>query len=146
MEMTIKIDYEGYWRDLNSGGVPSTSGVYSVYAATYDASENTVALKRLLYIGEAADVGDRIRNHERRPDWKKQLRAGEEVCFSVGRVESAIRERAEAALIFKHKPPLNTSCTEDFNHDRTTMSLSGKCALLTTYFTVERTVRRAAWR
>lgn len=145
-EMTIKIDFEGYWRDVNSGGIPSASGVYSVYAATYDARKKTVDLKRLLYIGEAADVGDRVRNHERRADWTKQLRAGEVLCFSIGRVESTIRNRAEAALIFKHKPPLNTSCTEEFNYDRTTVSLSGKCALLTTYFTVERTIRRAAWR
>ncbi|MCA9609498.1 MAG: GIY-YIG nuclease family protein [Myxococcales bacterium] len=144
-ETTIKMEFEGYWRDVNSGGIPSASGVYSVYAATHDAREKTVDLKRLLYIGEAADVGDRIRNHERRADWTRQLRTGEVLCFAIGRVASTIRNRAEAALIFKHQPPLNTSCTEEFKYDRTTMSLSGQCALLTTYFTVERT-HRAAWR
>jgi excinuclease UvrABC nuclease subunit len=117
-----------------------------VYAATYNAHEETVSLNRLLYIGEAANVGERIRNHGRRPDWTKKLRAGEVLCFSIGRVESTVRERAEAALIFKHKPPLNTSCTAEFNYDRTTMSLSGRCALLVTDFTVERTVRRTASR
>ena len=52
----------------------------------------------------------------------------------------------EAALIFKHQPPLCTSCKDSFNYDRTTISLTGECALLTTYFTVDRTAQRAAWR
>lgn len=145
-ETTIKIDFEGYWRDQNVSGAPAVSGVYAVYPTTYNPSANTVALNRLLYIGEATDVRARLETHERRPDWKANLRLGEELCFSVGRVESSCRDRAEAALIYKHKPPLNISCTDQFNYDRTTISLTGACALLSMYFIVERSAQRGAWR
>jgi excinuclease UvrABC nuclease subunit len=146
VNMTINVDFEGYWRDVNSGGIPNDSGVYAVYTATYDSQKGTVFLTRLLYIGEAGAVGDRIRNHERREDWRNQLRLGEVLCFSLGRVNATIRNRAEAALIFEHKPPLNTSCIEEFTYESTTMVLSGDHSFLEPRFTVEPTARRAAWR
>lgn len=142
---TIWIEFDGYWRDVNVGHVPAVSGVYVAYAAIYDANSRQVSLKRVLYIGESADVRARLETHERRPDWKHALRAGEVLCFSVGPVASGSRNRAEAALIYKHQPPLNTSCKDEFNYDSTTISLTGQTALLHTHFTVERTVR-SAWR
>lgn len=141
-EETIEIEMEGYWRDQSVSDSPSASGVYAVYAATYNSSINRVALHRLLYIGEAANVRERLLMHERYPHWKARLGLGEELCFSVGRVHSSCRERVEAAFIFEHKPPLNTSCTMQFNYDRTTVSLTGACALLSSYFCVEGRAQR----
>lgn len=134
---TIAIEMEGYWREANVGGVPNKSGVYSVYECTYNKTENTVTLNKLIYIGESADVGSRLANHEKRPDWKKHVRSGNELCYSFGQVPSSTRERAEAALIYKHKPPVNTEYVNSFPFPKTTISLTGKTALLHTSFTVE---------
>jgi len=138
-EKTIDVTFDGYWRDANKGGIPAQSGVYCVYECTYNAAANTVDLRTLIYIGEADNVHDRIANHEKYNDWLSHVRAGNELCFSFGGVDAATRERAEAALIFKHKPPENTEYVDSFPFDKTTMQLTGKTALLVTAFTVYRT-------
>jgi GIY-YIG catalytic domain. len=133
---TISIEMEGYWREVNVGGVPNKSGVYCVYECTHNKTEKTVTLNKLIYIGESADVGNRLANHEKKPDWKKHVRSGNELCYSFGQVPSITRERAEAALIYKHKPPVNTEYVDNFPFPRTTISLTGRTALLSTSFTV----------
>jgi hypothetical protein len=61
------------------------------------------------------------------------------LCFSAARVETkATRQRAEAALIFKHKPPVNDEYTGSFPFDTTTIKANGKIAKLTTSFTVKK--------
>ena len=42
-------------------------------------------------------------------------------------------ERAEAAMIFKHKPPCNTQFVESFPFDTTTITTSGKNALMNVF-------------
>jgi hypothetical protein len=84
--MTAKsyaLTFDGYWREAKISGLPAKSGIYGVYACVHDATGNTVTLNRLLYIGEAANVQDRIANHERKADWKRRLKAGEELCFNA---------------------------------------------------------------
>jgi len=98
-----------------------------------------VSIHKLIYIGEAGDVQDRIKNHDLWDSWKKHVGEGNQLCFSFGYVESSNRDRVEAALIFKHKPPENTEYKDSFPFDKTTISLSGRTALLNTNFTVERT-------
>ncbi len=138
-EKTISIEFDGYWRDENKGGIPAKSGVYCVYECTHNVTKKTVTLKTLIYIGEAENVRSRIANHEKRSDWLKHVRQGNELAFSFGGVSGPDRERGEAAMIFKHKPPENTEYVNSFPFDKTTMSLSGKTDLLTTKFTVNRT-------
>lgn len=138
-EKTIKIKFEGYWLDEKKSVVPAQSGVYCVYECRYNQTEDTVSLITLIYIGEADNVRERIANHEKYQDWLKHVRHGNELCFSFGPIISADRERAEAAMIFKHKPPENEEYMYSFPFDRTTISLSGNTALLKIYFTVERT-------
>jgi len=138
-EKTFEVDFEGYWREPNIGGIPSGSGVYCVYECTYNVSSNTVLVHKLIYIGEGGDVNDRIKNHGNWDDWKKHIQSGNQLCFSYGYVESADRERVEAALIFKHKPLENSEYTDSFPFDKTTIILSGKTALLKTSFTLEKT-------
>ena len=138
-EKTIAIEFEGYWRDENKGGIPARSGVYVVYDCTHNVSNKTVTIHKLIYIGESGNVNDRVANHEKYRDWLKHVRRGNELCFSFGGVVAADRDRAEAALIFKHKPPENDEYKNSFPFDKTTMSLSGKIALLGTHFTVDRT-------
>lgn len=136
---TYNMDFDGYWRDQNKGGLPEKSGVYCVYSCVYNKSEKTVSIKKLIYIGEAANVKSRVANHERYNDWKRHLKSGEELCFNFGGVAASDRDRCEAALIFKHKPPENTEYVDSFPFDQTTMKLTGKTALLETNFTVYRT-------
>jgi len=136
---TFDIEFEGYWRDTNRSGVPAKSGIYCVYEGKYDKSANTVSLLTLIYIGEADDVASRIAGHEKRKDWLKRVRSGNELCYSFGAIPATNRVRSEAAMIFKHKPPENTEYKHTFPFDRTTMTLSGKTALLTKQFTVDRT-------
>ena len=138
-EQTYSVEFDGYWRDLKKGGVPAKSGIYCVYECTFNAQTNKVSLNKLIYIGESGNVRDRIANHEKYEDWKKHVRQGNELCFSFGAVASTSRERCEAAMIFKHKPPENTEYRNEFPYDKTAMNLSGKIALLTPTFTVNRT-------
>jgi len=138
-EQTFKVEFDGYWREPNIGGIPNKSGVYCVYECTYNENNKTVSIHKLIYIGEAGEVKDRIQNHELWSKWKKHVREGNQLCFSFGYVESDNRDRVEAALIFKHKPPENSEYIDSFPFDKTTISLSGRTALLNTNFTVERT-------
>jgi len=129
-EQTFQVEFEGYWREPNINGIPTKSGVYCVYECTYNESERTVSIHKLIYIGEAGDANNRIENHEKWGDWRKHVREGRQLCFSFGYVESSDRERVEAALIFKHKPPENSEYLDSFPFDKTTVLLSGKTSLL----------------
>ncbi len=136
---TYNIEFDGYWRDENKDGLSSKSGVYCVYSCIYNRSKNTVSIKKLIYIGEAVNVNSRVANHEKYDDWRSHLKSDEELCFSFGGVGAEDRDRCEAALIFKHKPPENEEYVNSFPFDQITMRLSGKTALLSTNFTVYRT-------
>lgn len=138
-EKTISIEFDGYWRDEKSGSIPARSGIYCVYECTHNVKKKTVSLHKLIYIGEAENVRSRIADHEKKARWLKHVRRDNELCFSFGGVSGSDRERGEAAMIFKHKPPENTEYVDSFPFDKTTMSLSGKTSLLTTNFTVNRT-------
>jgi len=136
---TFSIEFAGYWRDKNKEGIPAKSGIYCVYSCVYNINEKTVTLKKLIYIGEADNVKDRIANHEKKPKWEKFLGTNEELCYSFGPIDATNRVRCEAAMIFKHKPPVNTEYVDSFPFDQTTMKLSGETGFLYTDFTVNRT-------
>ena len=138
------LTYRGYWRESNRSGVPASSGVYSVYACTYDRYSDTVTLQKLIYIGESANVRDRIANHEKWQEWRRHLRPGQELCFNFAAI-TADRERVEAALINHHKPPANSEYVNYFPYPQTSVRTSGKNALLSTHFTVYTSQRRSAF-
>ena len=137
---TYQLTFDGYWLAANVGGLPDQSGIYGVYAGAYNQQANTVALNRLLYLGEAAAVRSRVVNHDRLPDWKCLLKPGEILCFNVALISpDGARRRAEAAMIFKHKPPCNTEYVDNFPFDTTSVTTGGKNALMQSSFTVVRT-------
>ena len=138
-EITVIINFDGYWLDENKGDLPEKSGIYCVYECTYNKQENIVNVQKLIYIGEAENVKNRVANHENYKNWVKHVRLGNELCFSFGRVGATDRARVEAAMIFKHEPPENDEYIDSFPYDRTTMLLSGMTALLNTSFTVNKT-------
>jgi len=146
--MTAKsyaLTFDGYWDEPNISGLPATSGIYGVYPCTYNESGRTVSVSRLLYIGESSDVQGRVAGHEKLPAWKRQLKQGEVLCFNAAPISpTADRERAEAAMIFKHKPPCNTEYVDYFPFDTTTVTTSGKNALMHAFFTVTYTEKTPA--
>jgi len=134
---TYNLSFDGYWLEAGIGGLPERSGIYCVYVCSYNRLKNTVSPKKLIYIGESEDVRDRIANHEKWSEWRRYLQSGEELCFSAALINgNTDRERTEAAMIYKHKPPCNTEYKDSFPYDETTVRTSGRKALLHDYFTV----------
>jgi excinuclease UvrABC nuclease subunit len=139
-EKSYLLTFNGYWREPNISGLPASSGIYCVYGCTHNTVAGTVTLNRLLYVGEAENVNNRVRGHEKLPEWRRELRLGEQICISAALISGiADRQRAEAAQIFKHKPPCNTTYQDAFPFDRATISNIGQAALLIPKFTVDRT-------
>jgi hypothetical protein len=139
---TIDLTFGGYWREPNVSGLPAGAGIYCVYTCTYnnDAQPKpTVSIAKLVYIGESSGILERVTNHPLWDEWKKQLAARQVVCVSASTVNpEATRQRAEAALIFKHKPPMNNEYTHSFPFDTTTVHAGGKTERLTVNFTVKK--------
>ena len=134
---SYSLNFDGYWCAPNASGLPAKSGIYCVYACTHNQQENTVSLRKLLYIGEAANVRDRVGSHDRWRDWERELQRGEVLCFSAALIApEADRQRAEAAMIYQHKPPCNVEYVNSFPFEQTTISTGGRNALLNEYFTV----------
>ena len=135
---TYSINFDGYWREINKGGVPAKSGIYCVYSCTYDQKEKNLNLKKLLYIGVSDDVRVRISKHEKQSDWEAHLRKNEVLCYSFGDVSSSVRDRCEASMIFKHKPPENTEYVDSLPPEfkPTTLTISGTSRFLENNFTV----------
>ncbi len=135
---TYEIEFDGYWIEPNKGSTPDASGIYCVYSCVHNKEKKTVSIKKLIYIGESGDVNDRLSSHEKLDDWKRHVKTGEVLCYSVAKLASANRVRCEAAMINKHTPPVNTEYVNSFPYDQTTMRLSGKTNKLHTEFTVNR--------
>lgn len=139
MAKTISLQFKGYWREVDKGGIPARSGVYVVYVCRYNEQTDRVTLHKLIYIGEAEDVCDRIPGHKKWPEWRLEVPKGSEVCFSFASVTSPDRKRAEAALIYHHKPPCNTEHIDTFPFAETTVKSTGERELLSSPITVYKT-------
>jgi|SRR5450432_503261 len=133
---TFNIVLEGYWREKNKTGIPVYPGLFIVYETKFNADTNTVTLIRLLYIGEAENLNNRILKHPKLDEWSKNIAAGNELSYSVARVETNNRTRIKAALIYKFRPMLNIDFKDSFLYDATMILLSGKTNLLSPHFTV----------
>jgi len=139
MAKTISLEFEGYYREINKGGIPAKSGIYLVYVCRYNGTEGTVTLDKLIYIGEAENVNERVDNHGKWPEWRQYAPRGSQICFSFAGVTNPDRERAEAALIYHHKPPCNNEYTDSFPFEDKTVKSTGQCARLSSPITVHRT-------
>jgi hypothetical protein len=136
--MTFNVVFQGYWLESGIDSIPAKSGVYCVYECKYNSDRDTISIRRLIYIGEAEDVRDRIKKHEKKPEWKGYVSSGNELCYNFGYVESAYRDRVKAAFIFKHGPPENTEYVDEFPFDTTIIKAGGKKEKLSRNFTVYR--------
>ena len=137
MSKSYTLEFEGYRLESGIRNWQMKSGIYCVYACTYNKSTDTVAIRKLLYIGEAGNVSSRIGSHQDKTKWQRYLCDGEEFCFSAAPISPASdRERAEAAMINHHKPPCNTEYVNNFDYDKTTITTNGKNEKLSKQFSV----------
>mgnify|MGYP006289169061 CR=1 FL=1 len=135
----ISICFHGYWREIHKEEIPGISGVYCVYENSYNPKNRRIETNKLIYIGESDNVKKAIANHPNYEDWLCQVILDHELCFSLGLVQPHdCQKAAAAALIYQHKPVLNNNDRFEFAFEDTTISLSGRCALLKGYFTVHK--------
>jgi excinuclease UvrABC nuclease subunit len=137
----FNLSIKGYWRDEIKSSIPKHSGVYFVYEGTRDVKNKEVTIQKLIYIGEAGDVCDRISNHEKYKLWLKHVGSGNMLYFSTCHVSASDRDRVETAYIFKHQPPENTEHKDSFVFDETTIKSSGVTNQLDTSFTLQRMIK-----
>lgn len=137
---TFKLHFEGSILDENRSSLPTYSGVYLVYCGTLSADRKQVSCRTIIYIGQAEDIRRRHSDHERRKDFLEQLLQGEVLFYSYAKVEPALLNRIENALIFHQQPPLNNSGKESYLYPDTEIDSDGQCALLDKQIIVETTI------
>ena len=135
---TIAVAFKGYWRDDNKRGLPDKPGIYCVFESTYNVELKSIAIRRLVFIGEADDVKSAVTNHPNYRDWLKHRRVGNELCYSYGAMDKTDRLQAVAAIVFENKPLENKKYINIFPFDPTTMALSGKIGMINANFTAQK--------
>ncbi len=133
---TIELEFNGYWRDESISDVPASSGIYCVYRGTRNTTVKpiTVNLTELIYIGESGDVRERLANHDKYDSWKRKLKEGEVLLYSVAKVTTGKNDRlrAEATLINSCDPVINKEYTQEYSAEdpfpfnKTTVKTSGE--------------------
>jgi len=129
-EKIFNQEFKGYWLQKNVLELPNHSGVYIVQAYIYNKEKDNVSLIRLIYIGKADNINDRVNNHEKLVDWKKELKQGEELCYSCTNVSTDYNERVEAALINSNQPIVNVEYKNSFPFDTTVINSNGLFMML----------------
>lgn len=124
------LNFQGYWRDCNKGGLPSYTGIYIVYRSKYIPSTDRVALYEIIYIGQAENIHDRHLKHEKYEDFIIRLKKGEELCYSCAPVDTPDLNLVENALIFAQQPILNEQGKEHFNFQPSHIKIDGQCACM----------------
>ena len=79
--------------------------------------------------------------HERRKNFLAQLQPGEVLFYSYAKVETALLDRIENALIYHQQPRLNTSGKESYLYPDTEIDSDGQCALLDRQIIVGTTIK-----
>ena len=134
----FSVEFHGCLREFFKSNLPTYPGIYCVYTCTYNPVNNKVVLKKLVYIGQSDNINYRINHHERLPDWKKHLKDDEILCYSYANIDGD-KERVEAAMIYKHKPPCNIEYRDSFPFPDTIVNISGITRFLFQSFAVKRT-------
>lgn len=123
------INFNGYWIEGKTSGMPTTSGIYLVYRCVY--AEGGVTLKEIIYIGQSENLHERINSHDKKDLFKQQCREGETVCYSVAEVSPDSLNIVENALVFAQKPILNVEYTDRFIYEvPVSFLVEGRCKLL----------------
>lgn len=135
IKRTILLDFKGYYRD--GATLPDYSGLYFVYKGI-PTKPGKCRIIRLLYIGQAENINDRVgTDHEHYEDWKQELGHDEILYYSVCPVDAWDLDMTEAACIYKTQPPVNKQCKETYNHAPARIISSGPAEFLPSQFDIE---------
>ena len=138
MDNTFNLHFGGSISDANRGDLPSYCGIYLVYRGVYNKEKNNFACRVIIYIGQADNINDRHKNHEKRAAFLAKCGKDEIIFYSYVKVDKYYLDRVENALVFKMCPSLNDKLTQTFPYDETTIVSDGACALLNKNFTLQR--------
>lgn len=140
-KVQMTLEFEGYYLEEDWNEIPESSGVYCIYACTYNRKSDRVSIRDVLYIGESDTMKSRISENpkKRRDVWSRELDSGEVFCASYSVIGDLYRERAEAALIYMHKPKCNKEYKNSFPFDTTIILTTGRNSQLNREFSVYKT-------
>lgn len=111
---TINLTFQGWHK---AEDLPKKSGVYLVFTGTLSEDETTVALDRLVYIGESDDIHKRVSNHNQKPCWALRCKKDQSFFFAFALANETDRKDAEACMIHNEKPPCNTEFVDNYDRD-----------------------------
>lgn len=129
-ELSYQLNFQGYWRHINRAGLPAVSGVYAVYRCTYNQTTDKVTLHEIIYIGQAVDVNDRHKKHDKLSLFQSELKEGEELCYTCAEVDGRSLDLIENALVFAQKPRLNDKLVNSYDHQSAHIKLDGCTACM----------------
>ena len=128
--MTFNINFKGYWRDINKKGIPSLSGIYIVYDCTYNSETDTVSLNKIIYIGQAENLNERIMTHDKRSDFVRVCGGENNLCYSIAELSVTDLDMVENALVYAQQPSLNDRLKDKYHYSQAEFHLEGRCALM----------------
>jgi hypothetical protein len=137
-EQTIIIHIKGYWRNQDKMDLPEQAGLFFVYEANYNPTDQTVDLLKLIYIGDADNIKSQILHREHESSWMDHVAAGHGLCFGCAAIDNYYRGRARAAYVITHQPPANNNSAEVFQFDTTTIVSNGNTALINPVITARK--------
>ncbi len=123
------LQFDGYWREINKGGVPENSGVYLIYTCKYNKDSNTVSLSDIIYIGQAKNLKSRIAGHNEE-EFEKYIKQGETLCYACAPVDEKDLDLVENALVFVQQPKGNVKLKDSYTHEEASFIIEGTCSLL----------------
>ena len=138
MKKEFQLNFNGYWNEPHFDLIPNESGIYCVYICTTNWNTQHTIYEQLIYIGEAEDIRERIKNHEKADEWHNLCDKDQHLRFSFARISNEnTRKKLEAALIFEHQPITNDQHTKSFDYADTIIKLKGDICYLTPSFEVK---------
>ncbi len=137
-EQTFVVNITGYWLDRQRNNMTESAGLFFVYEAKFNDADETVDLLRIIHIGEAANVVEKLNSAELQAAWNAIILPGHELCYATASVDNHYLVRVAAAYINTHFPPGNREYMESFPFDQTTVISTGKTALLYPVITARR--------
>ena len=121
-EVKVTLKWEGPYEDAEK--VTGRAGIYMIIAGrkTSDDKWNKDTYK-LMDIGKAGDLADRLASHDREECWKRNKPTGSTVLFKFAAMPSnnydeTDRRIVECCLRASHRPlPCGTECNQGYNRD-----------------------------
>ena len=126
--LNLNVNFVGFCKNLsNNEKAKKVYGVYAVFSCVEN--ENSIDIKKLLYIGQAKDetIAKRHENHEKLKEWERKCEKGEKLYYAFAEVEKKYIDNVEAILINNKKPVCN-EVEHKINKENLELDITGCCA------------------